>query len=339
MSDKTILCVVLLFVHISGKCPETTTPNDTGMKMVIDHDGGADDALAITMSLLYENYFKGPKVVALTTTYGNVDQSQATINSARILELCGRSDIPIYAGATQTLISGIESDFYFGYDGLGDDGYTRPEPVTVQDVHAAFGLIELSKKYEGELIIMAIGPVTNIALAIRMDPDFISRLAQLYVGGGHIYSEKHSTPEFNADMDPEAYYIVADAALVDKVTFIPFSQVYASLNITKDWRENVLGTIDTPIMKALNGYERISFNTSSGWTLLDPAVAAMVLDSTVVEEYRNSSNGMILCGDQRGINTNNLTSSEPNSRLVYSAIVANYKKLLIDIYSAELTKT
>ncbi|CAB3245385.1 unnamed protein product [Arctia plantaginis] len=318
-------------------CHAETGPNpsEKGLKLVIDHDGGADDALAITMSILFEKYFNGPKIAALTTTYGNINQSQAIVNSARILKLCNRSDIPIYAGAKHALISGIESDFFFGFDGLGDDGYVAMEPIAIESVNAAVGLINLSKKYEGDLVIMAIGPLTNIALAITMDPDFIGRLSQLYVGAGHIYSESFPEPEFNAAMDPEAYYILADNARVDKVTIIPYSQVYVSLNATKKWRVNVLGAIDSPIIKALNGYERVSLASPGRvWSLLDPAVAAMALDNSIIKEYRNTDNGIILCGDKRGVNTNNFTSKNPNSRLVYTAFVKKYKKFLFDVYSA-----
>lgn len=325
-----LLSLLLLF-----RSPVAEDVND-GLKLVIDHDGGADDAIAITLSLLYEKYFNGPKVVALTTVHGNVNQSQATVNSARILDLSGRSDIPIYAGARRSLITSIQKDFFFGYDGLGDLGYVHSGPVTVQNMYAAVGLIELSKKYEGNLIVLAIGPLTNIALAIRLDPDFIDRLAQLYVGAGHINSHEFPDPEFNAEMDSEAYYIVADSAKVDKVTFSPFSQVYTWFSIDKEWRMNVFGAIDTPIVQALNGFERISLANAYAWVLLDPAVTAIMLEPSIVTEFKNSSNGIILCEPGRSINTNDFTSYEPNVRIFYSGDVERYKNFLIDVYSAEL---
>lgn len=69
------------------------------------------------------------------------------------------------------------------------------------------------------------------------------------------------------------------------------------ITLLQEWRREVLGAIDTPIMRILNGYERISLAAPSRvWTLLDPAVAAMVLDNSIVQEYRNTSNGIILCG-------------------------------------------
>ncbi|CAH0698763.1 unnamed protein product [Spodoptera exigua] len=317
------------------KDPEAS-PVNSRKKLVIDHDGGADDAIAITMSLLNEKYFDGPVLVALTTTFGNVNLTQAIINSDRFLALCDRRDIPIYSGAHKALVSDMESDYFYGMDGLGDTGYESPLTIDIEKEPAAVALLELSKKYEGELIVVAIGPVTNIALAARLDPEFIPRLSQLYVGAGHIHNELHSEPEFNAAMDPEAYHIVADSAAADKVTFVPFSQVYSSLNISLDWRKNVLGKVNTPIMESLNMFERISITKEVSWTQLDPAVAAIALNNDIVEEFKYSNNSIILEGEGRGLNTNDFSSSEPNTRLVYKANVERYKKFLLDVYSAEL---
>ncbi|XP_035429924.2 inosine-uridine preferring nucleoside hydrolase-like isoform X1 [Spodoptera frugiperda] len=317
------------------KDPEAS-PVSSRKKLVIDHDGGADDAFAVTLSLLNEKYFDGPELVALTTTNGNVNLTQSIINSHRFLALCDRQDIPIYSGAHKALVADMVSDNFYGMDGLGDTGYEAPLTIEIGKKPAAMALIELSEKYEGELIVVAIGPVTNIALAARLDPDFIGRLSQLYVGAGHIYSETHTEPEFNAAMDPEAYYIMADSAAAAKVTVVPFSQVYNSLNVSSEWRKNVLGEIDTPIMEALNSFERISFSKEVSWTQLDPAVASIALHNEIVDEFRYSNNSIILEGESRGINTNDFSSSEPNTRLVYKGNIEQYQKFLFDVYSAEL---
>ncbi|XP_022829423.1 probable uridine nucleosidase 2 isoform X2 [Spodoptera litura] len=334
MMAHKLFYFVLITVYWFGS-PEAS-PVSSRKKLVIDHDGGADDAFAVTLSLLNEKYFDGPELVALTTTFGNVNLTQTIINSHRFLALCDREDIPIYSGAHKAFVSDMVSDNFYGMDGLGDTGYEAPSTIEIEKNPAAMALIELSEKYEGELIVVAIGPVTNIALAARLDPDFIGRLSQLYVGAGHVHSETHSEPEFNAAMDPEAYYIVADSAAADKVTVVPFSQVYNTLNVSSEWRENVLGKINTPIMEALNMFERVSFSKESSWTQLDPAVASIALHNEIVDEFKYSNNSIILQGESRGINTNDLSSSEPNTRLVYKANIEHYQQFLLDVYSAEL---
>ncbi|CAH0600225.1 unnamed protein product [Chrysodeixis includens] len=330
---EKIICVLFLFCLFVS--PEASPYRQ---KMVIDHDGGADDAYAIAMAFQYELYFNGPNVIALTASYGNVNLTQAIINSGRILKLVKRNDIPIYAGASRCLITGIASDHYFGYDGLGD--FLGPgDPVAVPNEHAAVALIEMSKKYKGELVVVALGPLTNIALAIRLDPLFLSRLAHLYVGGGHVWGKDYPDPEFNAEMDVEAYYIVADVAKLGKVTFVPFSQVYKSLSISKDWRINVFGSIKNPLVQTLTSYERISLPSSEDWTLLDPVVTAIALDNSIVTEFKETANSIITCGEHRGVNTNYFIHAKPNSRIVYTADLQKYKDFLIAVFSAGMTPT
>ncbi|KAF9409447.1 hypothetical protein HW555_011190 [Spodoptera exigua] len=331
---RKILCFILLTVYWIAS--SDASPVCSRKKLVIDHDGGADDAFAITISLLNEEYFNGPELIALTTTFGNVNLTQANINSDRILRVSQRRDIPIYSGANKAFIENMGTDGFFGVDGLGDTSYQPPNSIDIEKQPAAVALIELSKKYEGELIVVAIGPVTNIALAVKLDPQFINRLSQLYIGGGHIYSEEYPKAEFNVAMDPEAYHIVVDNATTDKVTIIPFSQVKESLKIPIEWRLNVLGAIDTPIMKALNLYEQVALPKEKVWNLLDPAVAAIALYNEIVDEFRNTNNTIILEGAKRGINTNDFSSSDPNARVVYKGNVEYYKKFLLDVYSAEL---
>ncbi|CAH1643204.1 unnamed protein product [Spodoptera littoralis] len=333
MASK-ILCF-MLFTVCWINSPEAS-PLCSKKKLVIDQDGGADDAFAITISLLNEKYFKGPKLVALTTSFGNVNLTQANINSDRILRVSERLDIPIYSGANKAFIEEMGSDRYFGLDGLGDTGYQAPEPIDIEKQPAAVALIELSKKYKDELIVVAIGPATNIALAVKLDPQFIHRLAHLYIGGGHIYSEKYPNAEFNAAMDPEAYHIVADSAVADKVTIVPFSQVIETLKIPIEWRKDVLGAIDTPIMRALNVYEQVALPKEKAWNLLDPAVAAIALHNEIVDEIKNSNNTIILEGEKRGIISNDFSSSDPNAKVFYKGNVEYYQKFILDVYSAEL---
>ncbi|CAG5036494.1 unnamed protein product [Parnassius apollo] len=310
-----------------------------GLKLVIDHDGGADDAIAVYMALLNEKYFNGFPVIALTTTHGNVDEPQTFRNTQKFLGIADRNDVPIYRGSNFSLIYDIPSDHFFGFDGLGDSEteFVDNKALKPQPEHAAIALIELSKKFEGELIVLALGALTNIALAIKLDPGFIGRLSQLYVAAGHIYSEEYKEPEFNALVDVESYKVVLQNSHYDKVTVIPFSQVLKSHNISAEWRTSVLGSIPTKIIKSLNVFEQKSIVTSKTWTLLDPVAMAIVLNETeMIEELTYVYNSIQIC-ENRGININNFTATESiNARLVYKVREEPYKKILIDIFSAEL---
>ncbi|XP_053601167.1 inosine-uridine preferring nucleoside hydrolase-like [Plodia interpunctella] len=330
-----LITVILLFTLLWNN------KSVNGSKLVIDHDGGADDAMAIFIALIHEEYFDGPQVVALTTTFGNVYEPQAFINTQRILNIAQRRNIRIYRGSQTPFIDGIETDYYYGLDGLGDSCEAEYEPILPQPDHAVHALLDLSIKHEGNLIIVAIGAMTNIALAVKMDPLFISRLSKLYVGAGFVEGPDHQDAEFNAAMDPEAYYIVTKNANPNKVMVVPFSQVYSSMNLTRKWRESTLGVIPTKMMEVQNCFERVSMSGNyTGWTQLDPAVMALALNDSLVEEIKYSNNSIILCGDKRSINTNEFTSvSEANVALLYSGNREHYQELLMNTFTAELDQT
>ncbi|KAM3960167.1 uncharacterized protein ACR2FA_005798 [Aphomia sociella] len=305
-------------------------------KIVIDNDAGSDDAMALFLALLNEKHFNGPKLIALTTVNGNTKEENVYLNNQKILKIANRQDIPIYRGSQTSLVNTPDGGNYFGFDGLGDIGEEYSGLLPAKDKNAAIALIELSKKHKDELTVITIGTVTNVALAIKLDPGFLGRISHLYVGAGHIYSDENSNAQFNVVMDVEAYHVITQTASPDRVTFLPSSQVNKHLNLTTAWRQEVLGAIDTDIIRALNKYEEMILNTSKTWKVLDPTTVAVVIKPDLVEEYQYSKNEVILCGDKRGITTNKLVSKEEaNARIIYSIKAEEFKKFLLDVFSAD----
>ncbi|KAJ8735046.1 hypothetical protein PYW08_014296 [Mythimna loreyi] len=295
--------------------------------------------MAIFLALLYEKYFDGPKLLALTTGNGNTNEDNVYYNNQRILKVAERQDVPIYRGSKESLVTTLlVDDNYYGEDGLGDTDDIYTDLVPAKTEKAVNALIDYSKTYEGDLIIITIGTLTNVALAIKLDPEFLSRLDHLYIGAGHIHNDENPSPEFNADVDVEAYHVVVQNASPDKVTVIPFSQVKQYLNIDKDWRLNQLGAIDTDIIKAQNKFERVVLEAEPTWQALDPAVVSLFLRPDLVEEYQYSKNDIIICGDQRGINTNTFVEKdEANVRIAYSIKMEEYKTFLLNVFGAEIS--
>ncbi|KAJ8733771.1 hypothetical protein PYW07_014322 [Mythimna separata] len=307
-------------------------------KFIIDNDAGGDDAMAIFLALLYEKHFDGPKLLALTTGNGNTKEDNVCHNNQRILKVAKRQDVPIYRGSRASLVTTPTVTDYYGIDGLGDSGISYPDLVPAKTENAVNALIAYSKTYEGELTVITIGTLTNVALAIKLDPAFLSRLKHLYIGAGHIHNDDNPSPEFNAHMDVEAYHVVAQNATPDKVTLFPFSQAKQYLNFTKDWRENHLGAIDTEIIKAQNKFEKVSLEAEPTWQALDPAVVSLFLRPDLVEEYKYSKNDIIVCGDKRGINTNIFVEKDKaNVRIAYSVKTEEYKTFLLNVFGAELS--
>ncbi|XP_022112309.2 probable uridine nucleosidase 2 isoform X2 [Pieris rapae] len=306
-------------------------------KILIDNDAGADDAMAIFLALLNEKHYDGPKLVGLTTGNGNTNENNVYVNNQRILKVAKRQDVPIFRGSTSSLVTTPYAGDYFGLDGLGDLDEVHTDLVPSAKQAAVVALIELSKTHKGQLTVITLGALTNIALAITLDPNFLGRIKHLYVGAGHIHNDEVPDAEFNAHMDVEAYHIVAKHATPEKVTILPFSQVMTHLNLSRQWREEVFGVIDSDIVRTQNLYERITLPKSDRWQSLDPAVVALVVRPELVEEYKYAKNDIVLCGDKRGQNTNTFVEKDDaNVRVIYSIKMEEYKQFLIDLFSSDV---
>jgi purine nucleosidase len=177
-------------------------------RLIIDTDPGVDDAHAIMMAFAHPE----AQVEAITTLAGNVPLERTTANACTILDVL-EQDVPVYAGCDRPLVAApADASWTHGQDGLGDSGYPRSKR-RVADEHAVQALIRLAKASPGELILVAIGPLTNVALATRLDPTLPEKVKRLVVMGGAIrgIGNVTSTAEFNVYADPEAASIVFDA--------------------------------------------------------------------------------------------------------------------------------
>ncbi|XP_048005896.1 probable uridine nucleosidase 2 [Leguminivora glycinivorella] len=329
------LIAVFIILSFSSVNANESSPLKSS-KLIIDNDAGGDDAVAIFLALLYEKHFNGSQLLALTTVHGNTKETNVCINNQRILKVARRQNIPIFRGAKDSLLKDFERGNYYGDDGLGDSGEQLINLLPAQEKNAVSALIDLTKTYPDEITLITLGPLTNIALAIRLDPGFIGRLAHLYIGAGHIHDGDNPGPEFNARMDPEAYHIVLDNVNPDKVILLPFSQVKKNLDFSKDWRQNVLGKIDNDVVKAINKYEQVSMKKNERWRALDPAVIGIAIKPDIVDEYVYSRNKIILNGEKRGINTNEFGDKDiANVRIATNFDKEQYKQFLFNVFSAE----
>ena len=178
---------------------------DERLPLLIDTDPGVDDALALLMAFADTRH----RVLALTIAAGNVGLGHTVANARKLCEVAG-ADVPVHAGCPVPLLHPAEDAGYVhGRDGFGDAGLPRssraPDPE-----HAALAIIRHAREHAGRLRLVTLGPLTNLALALRLDPDLSSRVGRLVVMGGAVTGQGNTSvpAEFNIGFDPEAADIV-----------------------------------------------------------------------------------------------------------------------------------
>ena len=181
-----------------------------GRKIIIDTDPGVDDAMAIFFAL------RSPEldVIGLTTIFGNVPTDLATTNALRLLEIAGRADIPVARGADHPLAGpfGGPVPFVHGDDGQGNVNLPPPRAQPCAQP-AAWFIVEQVMAAPGEITLVPIGPLTNIALALRLEPRIAAAVREVVLMGGNALVPGNATPaaEANVHNDPEAADVVFGA--------------------------------------------------------------------------------------------------------------------------------
>lgn len=177
--------------------------------VIIDTDGGTDDLLAIMMVLVQTTW----SILAITCGFGNVPSDQSCGNILRLLNFLNRTEIPVYQGTRSSLLgTAPNATNYHGLDGMGGSSqhYPLPQNIELHKGHASEILVKLAAKHPGNITLIALGPLTNVAVAHHLDPLFNKKLKQLFIMGGNVQGEGNivRAAEFNFYCDPEAAYIV-----------------------------------------------------------------------------------------------------------------------------------
>ncbi len=247
-------------------------------RIIIDTDPGVDDALTLLLALASPEI----KLEALTTVHGNTNVDNTTRNALAVLEFAKAGNLPVAKGCSLPLLVPLHQsgDAVHGQGGIGNT--SLPEPTsTVVKQHAIDYLIERVLAEPNELTIFPIGPLTNIALAIRKEPRFAKAVKELVIMGGAIRAGGNITPaaEFNTHADPHAAHIVFHSGI--PITLIPLDVTYKCLLTSEDIER--LNRIDAPIAKFVRDATAVymdfykKYEGFNGCALHDPLTLAVII--------------------------------------------------------------
>ncbi|QQA44215.1 nucleoside hydrolase [Pelagovum pacificum] len=283
--------------------------------LILDTDGGIDDAQALVMLLAH-----GVRPVAVTTVFGNVPLELATRNMQAVLALCEAAEIPVISGQSAPLSQPmVNATHVHGEDGLGGADIPADLPPIAGTDAVGFLREMISGQMEqgGKTDLLMIGPLTNLAVALTLDPGLASGIGQLTIMGGTVYGRGNTTPaaEFNIYADPEAADIVLRADIPTLI--VPWEPCVshfvdgAAMDLLFD------GHADTPLgkfNKAIADRSRhvaVSYGGDDVFRFVDPFAAAVVIDPDLIRTTTDASSAVALApGLTRG-----MTLVDPSRRL------------------------
>lgn len=296
-------------------------------KILIDTDPGVDDALAILMAHRHAD------VVGLTIAAGNVGLAHTTANALKLVETIGAAT-PVFAGCAQPLVAPPPESaaFVHGHDGFGDTGYL-PGTRHVETESAASAILRLSHEHAGRLVVVAMAPLTNLALALRLDPDLPSRVARLVVMGGAVTGRGNTTmsAEFNIGFDPEAAHVVFSAwPRIELVDWELTVRHGVGFDTVARWVD-----ADNPTARFFDAISR----KTRAWSrergrpqlaLADPLATAVALHPEIVTQAREHHIEIALHGVARGatlVDWDDRSGRPANARIVMDVDQARFEAL------------
>ena len=258
----------------------------TPTRIIIDTDPGVDDALAVLLALASPEI----QLEALTTTQGNVSVEKATRNALSVLELAHASHIPVAQGSMFPLVQPLRaSDSVHGASGIGNSKLPEPRSKPVPQ-HAVDYLIERVLAEPNQISIFPIGPLTNIAMAIRKAPGFAKAVKEFVIMGGAIHEGGNATPlaEFNIFVDPHAAHIVFHSGI--PITLIPLDATHKCL-LEQEHVDRLL-KIKSPVSRFISEAVEVYLKSSlergyAGSALHDPLTLATIIapELLTLKEY------------------------------------------------------
>jgi purine nucleosidase len=296
--------------------------------ILIDTDTASDDAVALIMALRSPQV----RVLAITVVAGNVTVEQGTQNALYTVELCG-SDVPVFSGAAAPLVRPLEDASWFhGQDGLGDHGY-QPAKRTAETEFAVDAIIRTARANPG-MEIITLGPLTNLALALRQWPELAANVSRCVVMGGAPCCEGNVTPsaEYNFWVDPEGARVVLRSQLPIELVGWQLSRGAAVVNGYEIKQILALETKFGEFTVRANDTAADAYRIQTGQqgiALPDPTAMAILLDPSLsLVASQHYLDVQIDSGITRGMSVVDRlgVAEDARNRAVWSEVIARGRK-------------
>ena len=309
------------------------------INVIHDCDPGHDDAVAMLLAI------GNPKInlLGVTTVGGNQSLDKVTYNARAILTMAGVNDVPVYQGCGRPLIRDLEvAASIHGETGL--DGVELPEPtVPLQEMHAANFIVKTIMENEPKTItIVPTGPLTNIAMAARLEPKIVDRVKEIVLmGGGYHTGNWSSVAEFNIKTDPEAAHIVFNEPW--KVTMVGLDLSHQAL-CTPEVQSRIeeIGTPLAHFVSGLMDFFRLTYQQNQDFVdppVHDPCPMAYLIDPSVIQTRRCPLTVEIHGTETLGMTVADLRGPEPpedecNTQVATKLDFDKFWNLIIDAVKA-----
>jgi len=303
------------------------------MRIILDTDPGIDDALAFLLLAASPEI----SLEAITVTHGNTSVDKCTRNALDIAELAGLLNVPIARGASEPLVKSLTiAEETHGDGGLG---YATLSQSTkqVESKHAADLIIDLVHQYPHEITMLMIGPVTNLALAIRKDPSIIPLIKNVVSMGGAIHFPGNATPsaEYNVFCDPHAYDLILRTGF--DLTIVPLDVTYQC--IFQPRHIQALAGARPEIVKFIEDSTRFymefhdEYQKIDGCAINDPLAAALLIRPDLCT-YRDYHVTVELAGIHTSAKTTAdhfyATGAKPNAKVAMGVDVDGFMDFFIE---------
>ncbi|MUG44067.1 nucleoside hydrolase [Paenibacillus woosongensis] len=252
-------------------------------KIILDCDPGIDDAMAIILAA-YNPYID---LLGITTVAGNVSVEKTTRNALCLCELMGIGHVPVAQGAQQPLVrKSVFADYVHGDSGLG--GIQLPPPQKeVMPEHGVDFIVRTLMESEGDITLVAIGPLTNVALALRKQPEIAAKVQEIVIMGGGTMGNITPAAEFNFFADAEAAKVVFGCgAPITMIGLDLTNQAMATAEVKEQFAA-VNNRMSRFILDLIEDYEQHNLKLGlAGATVHDPCCIAYCIDPSMFEAKR-----------------------------------------------------